>query len=283
MFRPSWKYLILGAVLLGTVAVSASQAEACWWCGWHRCYSTCYTPCYTSCYAVSYDPCCDAGSWYLGWRPGPVRRLLFGPYRWYGPWGYWGSYGWQVAGYDTMEAYGPEAQAPAEPTPAERQPTLAKPPAAEAEPTLAEPALPPAVPKPAPKPLTPEPKPFQPSTLEPTTTPAVPPEPTLPGPDDSTTGVVPARHDSGLLAIRVPADAKVVINGLETESTGSQREYVSYGLKPGLVYRYEIRAWIVRNGQVLEDARTVYLTAGARMAVALHWAARPQEAIATLW
>jgi uncharacterized protein (TIGR03000 family) len=177
-----------------------------------------------------------------------------------------------------VEVCGPEAQAAAEPTPAERQPTLAKPPAAKAEP-----ALPPTVPKPAPKPLAPGPKPLQPNVLEPTTTPALPPKPTLPGPGDSTTGIAPAQGNSGLLAIRVPADAKVVINGLETESTGSQREYVSYGLKPGLVYRYEIRAWIVRNGQVLEDARTVYLTAGARMAVALHSAARPEEAIATLW
>jgi uncharacterized protein (TIGR03000 family) len=253
MFRPSWKYLILGAVLLGTVAIGASQAEACWWCGWRGCYSTCYAPCYT----VSYDPCCYAGGCYLGWRPGPVRRLLFGPYRWYcGSWGWWGGSGWQVACYDTVEVCEPEAEAPTLPP---KVPTLAapeQPPAPEAQ-----------------------------ETPKPPAAPETPSEPALPGPgaDDSTTGFVPARGDSGLLTIRVPADAQVVINGLETKSTGSRREYVSYGLKPGLVYRYEIRARIVRNGRLLEDARTVYLTAGARKAVALYSAAKPEESIATLW
>ena len=66
----------------------------------------------------------------------------------------------------------------------------------------------------------------------------------------------------------MPYDAKVTINGLETRSTGSRREFVSYGLKSGLSYKYVVNAQVVRNGQMLEDTRTVTLTAGQMTAVA---------------
>jgi uncharacterized protein (TIGR03000 family) len=74
--------------------------------------------------------------------------------------------------------------------------------------------------------------------------------------------------ESGVLTVWVPYDAKVTVNGLQTRSIGSRRQFVSYGLKPGLSYKYEVKAQIVRNGQVLEDTRTVTLTAGEITAVA---------------
>jgi len=74
-----------------------------------------------------------------------------------------------------------------------------------------------------------------------------------------------------------------MINGLETKSTGTQREYISYGLKPGHAYKYEIRAQIVRDGRQIEDARTVYLSVGAHEQVAFSLDPRPREAIAALW
>ena len=61
----------LGLVLAACGVTRATRRVAC-------CYSACYSPCYDSC------------GLYLGWRPGPIRRLLFGPYRWY--WG--GCYSW---------------------------------------------------------------------------------------------------------------------------------------------------------------------------------------------
>ena len=70
----------------------------------------------------------------------------------------------------------------------------------------------------------------------------------------------PARtsaDESGVLTVWVPYDAKVTVNGLETRSTGSRRQFVSYGLKPGFSYKYEVQAEVVRNGQVQEDTRTV--------------------------
>jgi len=79
------KLLLLGAVLAATLIVGAASADA--QCYWYRpvawtCYTPCYTACYTPCYYGTYS------TWYLGWRPGPIRRLILGPYRWY-----WAGYG----------------------------------------------------------------------------------------------------------------------------------------------------------------------------------------------
>ena len=96
---------ISASALLGTVilafSVAPNTAQACWGCcgprvwypgplavvtAWTPCWSTydlcspcdiCVDPC---CDVV--DPCCDV-EWVLGVRPGPIRRFLFGPYRWY--------------------------------------------------------------------------------------------------------------------------------------------------------------------------------------------------------
>jgi uncharacterized protein (TIGR03000 family) len=75
-------------------------------------------------------------------------------------------------------------------------------------------------------------------------------------------------ENSGVLTVWVPDDAKVMVNGLETRSSGSRRQFVSYDLKPGFSYKYVVRAQVVRNGQVQEDTRTVVLTAGQITAVA---------------
>ncbi len=71
-----------------------------------------------------------------------------------------------------------------------------------------------------------------------------------------------------MLTVWVPYDAKVTVNGRETRSTGSRRQFISYGLKPGFSYKYVIRAEVVRNGQPQTDTREVTLTAGEITAVA---------------
>ncbi len=71
-----------------------------------------------------------------------------------------------------------------------------------------------------------------------------------------------------MLTVWVPYDAKVTVNGLETRSTGSRRQFVSFGLKPGLSYKYVVRAQVVRNGQSRWKTQTVMLTAGQITAVA---------------
>jgi uncharacterized protein (TIGR03000 family) len=75
----------------------------------------------------------------------------------------------------------------------------------------------------------------------------------------------------------------VAINGHPTKSTGSYREYASYGLKPDFAYKYEIRAQVVRNGQTLESVRTVYLTVGAERMVVFEFSPAGEETIARVW
>ena len=99
----------------------------------------------------------------------------------------------------------------------------------------------------------------------------MPAEPAVP----KTSGT--SADESGVLTVWVPYDAKVTVNGLETRSSGSRRQFISYGLKPGLGYKYVVRAEVVRNGQVQEDTRTVMLTAGQVTAVAFGFNTTSQQ------
>ncbi len=259
MLRLTYKFLIFGAVLASVLLVSGSLADACWW---HRCspvsgcYSSCCGPCYSPCWSSCCDPCCGSG-WALGCRPGPVRRLLFGPYRWYrAGWG-----GWGCCDSSTWDSCCSEvAVAPAVPgtpvVPQEQKPTLA--------PQKATP------PTPAPA------KPLGDEDLNKLMRPA----PELPAPakkaTNPSTGDQTGRKDSGLLSLSVPGAARVLINGRETRSTGERREYVSHGLKEGKVYPYTIRALVQAKGSDAASAdgsrwvwitKTVYLRAGDQVRV----------------
>ncbi len=250
MNRPSWKCLLIGAVVAVALSSATPQADAQWWGAYQPVAWGCgYAPCYSPCYATvsCYSPCgYDSCGWYLGWRPGPVRRLLLGRYKWY-----WGGYatGW-YASYDACCTEAPMAAPGGAPTPA---PTPAKKPVT--EPTMPTEPTTPAAPVPV------EPAPAAPAPVEPAM-PGVQPVPAMP----KTSGT--SAEESGVLTVWVPYDAKVTVNGLETRSTGSRRQFVSYGLKPGFSYKYVVRAEVVRNGQMQEDTRTVTLTAGQITAVA---------------
>ena len=249
MLRPNRKYLIVGLVAVATIAFIAPQAQAFRGHGWggscynscysySSCYAPCYTPCYSSCYTPCYSSCyssCDpCGSGYLGYRRGPIRRALFGPYKWYNSGYYGGCYSacggcgtcgdccsWDTCGsICTPTGCGDDCQpsaAPMEASPSQDTPTVAPPNAA----------------------------------------------PKLPASTQINT-----RDNSGILTIWVPSKAKVFINGMETTTTGSHRRYVSNGLQPGLTYKYVIRAEIVRNGKIAAESKTVNLTAGSDEGVA---------------
>ena len=272
MSRTSWKCLLVGAVVAIALSSLAPQADAQWWgCCRSAGWGCCYTPCCSSCWGCGSG--CYDGGWYLGCRPGPVRRLLFGPCRWY--WGGCGygcgySYGCGYGGcsYGGCTTYDgcclgavSGTPTPAQPTPA---PTPAKKPVLEP---------PPAMPtEPAPSPTLPGPGGLLPGTQLPGTPPG--PSPVLP--KTSATSA----DTSGILTVWVPYDAKVTINGLETRSTGSRREFVSYGLKPGLSYKYDVHAQVLREGKLLEETRTVTLTAGQIEAVAFGFNIQPGEQVA---
>jgi uncharacterized protein (TIGR03000 family) len=94
-------------------------------------------------------------------------------------------------------------------------------------------------------------------------------------PGQTRTDTPSLRPDAGVLNIRVPSEAKVYINGLETKSTGAERQYVSYGLKSGLTYKYEVRAVLTRGGKQFEDVQVVHLTAGATEGLAFNLRSAP--------
>ncbi len=277
MIRPNWKTLLIGVAAVGLLMTFTSEADAFW--GWryggccgpyysYSCYTPCYSTCYIPCYSTCYSPCCGYGyGYYVGYRRGPIRRWLFGPYRWYR--GYYGYYGscWNACCTDlccsdvacctstTSKTFTPDSTVT--PTPAVKKPVEPAAPIMEPSPDLTpEPA--------APAPVVP--------SLEPT--PDLSP---APAPGDTR---VPTRANSGLLTVWVPYDAKVTVNGLPTKSQGSRRQFVSHGLKPGFSYKYVVRAEVVRNGRVIADAKTVVLTAGDRTALAFGFNALPSGSLA---
>ena len=88
---------------------------------------------------------------------------------------------------------------------------------------------------------------------------------------------------AAVLSVRVPADAKVFVNGMLTRSTGAERRYVSNGLRPGFNYTYELRAQTERNGQMVEERKVVQLQAGqsAEVSFPLQGAEQADERTAT--
>lgn len=69
-------------------------------------------------------------------------------------------------------------------------------------------------------------------------------------------------HNSMMLSVTVPADAKVFVNDRLTSSTGSVRRFVSRGLDPNATYTYEVRAEVTRNGKTETDTKTIKVGGG---------------------
>ena len=263
MNRTSWKCLLIGAVVAIALFVAAPQADAQWW-GYYRpvawgCYAT---RCCATCYAratrrattvVGCSPCYYGSDWYLGVRPGPVRRagvrtvsLVSRLWLWLGL-RLWLRLRLRCRLHAVLQRRrqrtGSERTARQTPTPGQEARGRAAGGHARSSPR-----------------------------------PAIRQRRTPPAPPSKTSAT--SAENSGVLTVWVPYDAKVTVNGLETKSTGSRRQFVSYGLKPGLSYKYVVKAEVVRNGQTVEDTRTVSLTAGQISAVAFGFNTTPAEQVA---
>jgi len=297
MFRSRGKLLLIGAVLAAMLLLGASQADAFWGrcravcspCYTVSCYTPCYTACYVPCYTTCYTPCCTIScgcccdsccGCYVGCRPYTVRRSCCGPWyqRYCGSCCTWLSCCSEVCCCDSGTETSIDAVEESTPTPADQPGEADQPdvPADTPAPTFEPMTQPPSgVPGTLPEapPVTTPPATTPPATVPATTPSAFPPfnptPPATPG-----TGGFPSTssrttpESSGLLTIYVPYDAKVTINGLPTRSQGSRRKYVSYGLKAGYSYKYEIRAEIERAGQPVVENRTVVMTPGDEQTVA---------------
>lgn len=108
-------------------------------------------------------------------------------------------------------------------------------------------------------------------------TPATPPA-TVPVQPHTLNG----HNDSGTITIWVPEDAKVYVNGYLTKSTGNRRQFVSYGLKDGMNYKYDVRAVVSREGKDLEETHSVALTAGSKSTVAFKFDSKANN-VASIW
>ena len=286
MSRTSWKCLLIGAVVAIAVSVVVPQANACggrcygsygyggWggYAGWGCCGSYGWGGCGAGCYS-GYSPsygvggCCGsylASDWYLGsCRCG--HRFGCGSRGW--GCGYSGGCsdcGSTSAGSSCCGGVPVTGNAPVQGTQTPGpSPTPARKPVIEPE---APNATPPNEPVPGgalpgPTPITPLPGP----------TPITPPT--------KTTSSM-SFENSGVLTVWVPYDAKVTINGRLTKSVGSRRQFVSYGLQQGLSYKYVVKAEVVRDGQTVEDTRTINLTAGQIDSVAFGFNLTPPEQVA---
>jgi uncharacterized protein (TIGR03000 family) len=271
---------LLAAVLVVT-ALTALCSTANAWCGCSLYSSGSYTP-YTT---VGYSTVSSYGDWYLGVRPGPVRRLLLGPYRWYYD-GYAGCcsyYGLSTVSYVSYSqpcgclfVDGDTAFKTAAPTPAMEPTRAVKPSTEPAESST--PKAPNAILGPSPN----EPTPPERNRSSFMPEPSIRFQPAIPAVENSSSidNTIHTPENSGLLTMWVPYDAKVIINGMTTRTTGSKRQFVSYGLQPGFTYTYEIKAQIERNGRIVEEIRTVELTAGKREALAFGFNPKPDEELA---
>jgi uncharacterized protein (TIGR03000 family) len=100
---------------------------------------------------------------------------------------------------------------------------------------------------------------ISPKTLSATRLDDAPPPPPPSPTNHPTYGPLP---NEALLSVKVPADAKVFINGRPTPSTGADREYISRYLQGIAHYNYAVRVEFIRNGQPVSENKTVQLTSG---------------------
>lgn len=93
--------------------------------------------------------------------------------------------------------------------------------------------------------------------------------PPNPAGQDLTTPTAPAGADQVVhFNIRVPADAEVWIDDLNTSQTGPLREFISPPLAPGHEYTYEIQARWKEQGREVSQRRRVFVQAGQRVSIA---------------
>ncbi|MBN9119160.1 MAG: TIGR03000 domain-containing protein [Planctomycetes bacterium] len=73
----------------------------------------------------------------------------------------------------------------------------------------------------------------------------------------------------GTLSVTLPADAKLLFNGVAADGSGVLRTFRTPPLEAGQSYRYELTAEVVRDGRTERAIGTVIVRAGETAAVAL--------------
>jgi uncharacterized protein (TIGR03000 family) len=64
------------------------------------------------------------------------------------------------------------------------------------------------------------------------------------------------------IVVKVPADARLTIDGEATTSTSTQRVFVSPALNPGRDYHYTLKAEFHKDGKLMSVSKEVTVRAG---------------------
>jgi uncharacterized protein (TIGR03000 family) len=67
---------------------------------------------------------------------------------------------------------------------------------------------------------------------------------------------------SATIVVRLPADAKLTVDGAATKSKSSRRVFATPALQTGQVYYYTLKATVVREGRPITAQRRVQVRAG---------------------
>ena len=84
-----------------------------------------------------------------------------------------------------------------------------------------------------------------------------------------------APADGALLVVEVPEQATVFINGKETTTTGTVRNFISRGLTTDKKHTYVVRMVVEKEGKPTEKTKTVALAVGQRETVSFTAEAKP--------
>ncbi len=88
-------------------------------------------------------------------------------------------------------------------------------------------------------------------------------------------GAYAPNGDEVLLTVNVPDDAKVLVNGNATKSTGGVRQFVSRGLQKGKLYDYELQVEGTVEGKPVSFTKRVSLRAGENRQVSFSDSEKP--------
>jgi uncharacterized protein (TIGR03000 family) len=75
---------------------------------------------------------------------------------------------------------------------------------------------------------------------------------------------------SAMIVVEVPADALLYFDGQPTKSTGMMRSFVTPPLAPGKDHAYQLKATVMRDGQVRTQMRAITVRAGQTTRVAFN-------------
>lgn len=93
--------------------------------------------------------------------------------------------------------------------------------------------------------------------------------PSAPAPAHAAPVEAPKKVEGGKVTVALPADAKLLFNGVAASGSGAVRTFQTPPLQAGHSYSYELTAEVVRDGRVERATGTVIVRAGETATISL--------------